>query len=137
MSGNKSFRWAILGTGTVSRRFVLDLPHAGASAQIVASRNPDNAARFAASLGVPETAPTYEDAVTADVDAVYVATPPALHETHALMAIAARKPVLVEKPFAADAAAAAGHERDLARDGKHAGDLTHRLVRFKRRALYR
>jgi predicted dehydrogenase len=42
----------------------------------------------------------------ADVAAVYVATPAALHEEHALMAIAAGTAVLVEKPLAHNAAAA-------------------------------
>lgn len=102
-------RWAILGTGGVARKFVLDLrqPAARATAQIVASRNPQNAASFAATLPVARAAQSYEEAVTSeDVDAVYIATPPALHEPHALMAIEADKAVLVEKPFAMDAAAA-------------------------------
>jgi predicted dehydrogenase len=41
-----------------------------------------------------------------DVDVVYVATPNGLHREHALLAIDAGKPVLVEKPFALDAAEA-------------------------------
>ena len=106
MSAAQPFRWAILGTGGVARKFVLDLKQAGATAQIVASRDPENARRFAKSLGLPEAAPSYDDAVSAAVDAVYIATPPAQHEAHALMAIAAGKPVLIEKPFALDARAA-------------------------------
>ncbi len=101
-------RWAILGTGGVARKFVLDLKASGAGrAVVVASRNPDNAHRFAAELGVATAAPDYETAVQAAVDAVYVATPPALHEAHALLAIGAGHAVLIEKPFAANAAAAA------------------------------
>ncbi len=117
MSGSEDFRWAILGTGNVSRKFVLDLPHAKASAHVVASRDPENARRFAESLSVPNVAEEYSEAVTADVDAVYVATPPALHEDHALMAISAGKPVLVEKPFALDADAA----RRIATAAREAG----------------
>ncbi|ARE42553.1 putative oxidoreductase (plasmid) [Rhodovulum sp. P5] len=100
-------RWAILGTGAVSRKFAWDLRRAGGILAAVASRDPENARRFAHDLDVAVAAPDYAAAVAADVDAVYVATPPALHEAHALLAIAAGKPVLVEKPFALDAAAAA------------------------------
>ena len=106
MSRDMEFRWAILGTGDVARKFVLDLPHAGGRAQVVASRERENARLFATTLSVPEVAPDYEEAMQADVDAVYVATPPHLHEAHALMAIKAGHAVLIEKPFAASAAAA-------------------------------
>lgn len=101
------FRWAILGTGSVARKFLLGLRAAeGHRCVAVASRDPENAARFARRFGC--AAEDYAGAVArADVDAVYVATPPGLHEAHALLAIAAGKPVLVEKPFAPDAAAAA------------------------------
>jgi predicted dehydrogenase len=103
------FGWAILGTGPVSRKFLLGLRALGGTARVnvVASRSPENATRFAADLGVARTTATYADAAgAADVDAVYIATPPSEHEAHALLAIAAGKPVLIEKPFALDAAAA-------------------------------
>ena len=107
MSVARPFRWAILGTGEVSRRFVRDLHNAGGEAHVVASRNPENASRFAESLSVPHVAKDYAQAVSrADVDAVYIATPPALHEPHAMMAIEATKPVLIEKPFTMDATSA-------------------------------
>lgn len=41
-----------------------------------------------------------------DVNAIYVATPPASHEAYAIAAINAGKPVYVEKPMALDTAAA-------------------------------
>ena len=102
-----SFRWAILGTGGVSRKFVLGLRAVpGHSAVAVASRRPENAARFAKDFGMQ--AADYADAAGfADADAVYIATPPSEHEAHAALAIAAGKSVLIEKPFALDAAAAA------------------------------
>lgn len=98
-----AFRWAILGTGAVSRKFVLDTKAAGMDVSTVASRNPDNAKRFAKTFGGRPA--TYSDAVQ-DCDAVYIATPAAQHEEHAMMAIAAGKPVLVEKPFAPSAESA-------------------------------
>ena len=103
----RPFRWALFGTGAVSRKFALDIKAADMDLACVASRNPDKAARFARDLGVTEAASDYAAALKADVDAVYVATPAALHEEHARMAIAAGKPVLVEKPMATDAASAA------------------------------
>jgi len=94
-------RWAIFGTGQVARKFALDLRGlAGAELASVASRDPGNAARFATDLGVARAAESYADAVADGVDAVYIATPPALHEAHALMGIDAGCAVLVEKPFA-------------------------------------
>lgn len=101
--------WAIFGSGGVARKFVLDLAaHApGSVARVVASRSADNAARFAAGLPVEGPADSYAAVVADDaVDAVYIATPPEVHEAHAMMAIAAGKAVLIEKPFAMDAAAA-------------------------------
>lgn len=104
----RPFRWAILGTGPVARKFVLDLQALKGVAEVrcVASRDPENARRFARDLGVAEAVRDYAAAAAADVDALYIATPPAQHEDHALLGIAAGKAVLVEKPFALDAAAA-------------------------------
>ncbi len=102
-------RWAVLGTGIVSRKFVQGLRQLGQSASVVtvASRDPQKAMDFAKDFGIPNAAADYAAAVIhPEVDAVYVATPPSEHETHALQAIAARKAVLIEKPFALNAAAA-------------------------------
>ena len=112
------FAGRIFGTGSVSRKFALDLRCLSGRATIsaVASRSPDNAGNFVRDLAPEATPCTYEAAAAAeDVDGVYIATPPALHKSHALMAIAAGKPVLVEKPFAptgADARAIAAAARD-------------------------
>lgn len=108
MTEPKPLGWAILGSGGVARKFVLDMAAhtTGSRAVSVASRNPKNATRFASGLPVGNAAPSYEDAVSA-ADAVYIATPPAMHEDHALMAIDAGKAVLIEKPFAEDHASAA------------------------------
>jgi len=104
----KSFRWAILGTGFAARKFVLGLRAAeNASAVVVASRTLANAQSFAAGLGIDTALDDYQQVPgREDVDAVYVATPPSLHRDHALMGLSAGKPVLVEKPFAMNAAEA-------------------------------
>lgn len=105
-----TFRWGILGAGEVSQSFLLGLRACSrpACVVVVASRTRASAERFAADFGVPVVAASYaEAAASPDVDALYIATPPSIHEAHALAGIAAGKPVLIEKPFAMDAAAAA------------------------------
>jgi len=119
-AGGGAFRWAIFGTGSVSRKFVLDLRSLKGRAVVshVASRDPANATRFVGDLAPGAKASSYEDAASApDVDAIYIATPPALHKPHALMGIAAGKPVLVEKPFAQTGAEA----REIAEAARAAG----------------
>jgi predicted dehydrogenase len=99
-------RWAILGTGPVSRKFALALAALKGRAAVgpIASRDPANAVRMSESLGLGVAVSSYEEAVgDPSVGAVYVSTPPALHEAHAVLAIAAGKPVLIEKPLASDA----------------------------------
>jgi predicted dehydrogenase len=97
------FRWGIFGTGAVARKFVLGLRAAtDMRATLVASRNPENARRFATGLGLTAAA-SYEAAAGAEVDAVYIATPPSEHARHALLCLDAGKPVLIEKPFTASA----------------------------------
>lgn len=100
----KKVRWAIVGTGEVAGKFVIGLRSTpGAVVTLAASRSADRAAAFASQLGIPAAVGGYEKAAAADVDAVYIATPPSEHRENALMFIAAGKPVLIEKPFAANA----------------------------------
>ena len=115
-----TFSWAILGTGVVSRKFLLGLRSSKFDARVVAvaSRTRANAEAFARDFKVPRVAESYTAACALpEVDAVYIATPPSLHEEQALMAIAAGKPVLLEKPFAMDAAQA----RRIAEAARSAG----------------
>jgi predicted dehydrogenase len=101
-----TFRWGIAGTGPVSRKFALDLRMLpGATVTGVASGQRRNAERFASDLGVPGVASTIDElAASPDVDAVYIATPPAMHRAHAIACMEAGKPVLLEKPFATSSA---------------------------------
>jgi len=101
-------RWGVIGTGGIARAFVLDLqglPDARLVA--VGSRTPTAAQAFTADLPGARPHGSWADLVADDtVDAVYVATPHATHAEAALLAIAAGKHVLVEKPFTMDAAQA-------------------------------
>ena len=104
--------WGVLGAGAIAHRFVADLSlsETGVLAA-VASRQIDRATscRAAGGRGARE-AKVYDNyaALLADpsVDVVYVATPTALHKDHSLMALAAGKPVLCEKPMAMNASEA-------------------------------
>jgi predicted dehydrogenase len=102
----KRFRWGIFGTGAASTRFVPGLAAArDAEVSFVASRSLARGKRFAGGMGIARVIEGYaEAAAVGGVDAVYIATPPSEHTSHALLCIEAGIPVLVEKPFAANAA---------------------------------
>ena len=73
----------------------------------VAARDPARAAAYAATHGLSRSFGDYAALVNdPDIDAIYVATPPAFHLAHARLAIRAGKPVLVEKPFTLNSAEA-------------------------------
>ncbi len=98
-------RWGIIGTGGIAARFAADTALLeGSEVVAVGSRTAEKAADFAAANGVPAHHGSYE-ALVADpaVEAVYVASPHPFHAEHALLAIAAGKHVLVEKPFTMNA----------------------------------
>lgn len=112
MSG---FRWGILGTGEISRKFAAGLRAVpGAELAWIASRDADRAEAAARAAGAGRGIGGQAAALAAGADAVFVATPAALHADHAVACLEAGLPVLVEKPFAADAAGAA-RIRDAAR----------------------
>jgi len=109
------FRWGILGTGEISRKFAAGLRAApGAELAWIASREAGRAEAAARATGAARGIGGHAAALAAGADAVYVATPAALHADHAVACLEAGLPVLVEKPFAADAAGAA-RIRDAAR----------------------
>jgi len=74
----------------------------------IATQRPEQARRIAADCSLSKSFDTWQQLVECpDIDAVSIATPPALHEPMALAALAAGKAVLCEKPLALDAAQAA------------------------------
>lgn len=98
-------RWGILGAGFIAGKFVNAVTkHTLASVVAVGSRSRAKAETFASANNIPEAHEGYA-ALVADpaVEAVYVATPHSHHLEHALLAIGAGKPVLVEKPIARNA----------------------------------
>jgi predicted dehydrogenase len=101
-------RWGILGPGAISRAFAAALNETGGARLVaVASRSKERAERFASGFGIPESYASYPAmASRPELDAVYVATPHALHEEHATLCLRAGKHVLCEKPLAVSAAQA-------------------------------
>lgn len=102
-----SLRWGIMGAAGIANNFVEGvLKHTKQQVVAVASRTPGKAEEFAKKFGI-ESHDNYEDLLSReDIDVIYVPTLPTQHKDHALMAIAAGKHVLVEKPIALDPAEA-------------------------------
>lgn len=115
-----ALRWGIIGTG-IAGRFV-DAIHAHSTqrAVAVAARDSARTQAFAAEHGVPTVSPTASALMnSADVDAVYIATPHPMHHHLALEAISAGKHVLIEKPIAMSA----GEAAEITSAGRAAGVL--------------
>ena len=91
----------------------------GVEITAIAARDPERAKAFAVEHGIPNVVTSYEALCTSDfVDAIYIATPAALHLRWTLAALAGGKHVLCEKPLAANADEArvmvdAGHAAGL------------------------
>lgn len=127
-------RWGIIGCGNVSEVKSGPAFQKAPHSQLVAvmRRDGDKARDYAQRHGVPRWYMDAEKLVAdAEVDAVYVATPPSTHKHYALLAIAASKPVYVEKPFALNAAEC----EDITAAGRAANVPV--FVAYYRRALPR
>ena len=98
-------QWGIMGTGAIARKFASDLVALpGARLLAVGSRSQTKADDFGREFKLTRCYPSYEELVSdSEVDAIYVATPHSCHQENTLLALAANKPVLVEKPFAINA----------------------------------
>jgi len=99
-------RIATIGTSTITRTF-LDAAAAVPEVTVTTaySRDGDHARRFAAETGIPGGASDLDALLaSADIDAVYLASPNAIHFAQALRAVEAGKHVLVEKPAVLTAA---------------------------------
>jgi predicted dehydrogenase len=99
-------RFGVLGTARVVPYGLLtpakETP--GVKVIAVASRAPQKAQEFAARYGIERGFGSYEALLDcSDIDAVYIALPPALHCEWARRAIEAGKHVLCEKPLAQNA----------------------------------
>ena len=108
LRGGPTLRWGILAPGEIADAWASTVL-ANTDQRIVAvgSRSADRAAAFAGRHAIARSYGNYEQLVEdPEVDAVYVAPPHTEHVRLALLAIAAGKHVLVEKPMATSAASA-------------------------------
>ncbi|MGH8893692.1 MAG: Gfo/Idh/MocA family protein [Actinomycetes bacterium] len=98
-------RWGIIATGRIASEFVRDLALLPDTVVVaVGSRRQASSDEFARAHAIERAHASYEMLVAdPDVDAVYVATPHSGHHDAAMLAIAAGKAVLVEKPFTLNA----------------------------------
>lgn len=102
---SKIFRWGIWGTGTIANAFAADI-QASSDMRVsaVCSRSLESAIEFKNKTGADHA---YDDAAaflgSPDFDAVYIATPNAMHVPQTLQAIASGKACLTEKPLTLDA----------------------------------
>jgi myo-inositol 2-dehydrogenase/D-chiro-inositol 1-dehydrogenase len=101
-------RFGLIGCGRHGERYLrhvlADVP--GATAVALWRRDAAQAQRLAANYGVMAERELEALLDRRDVDAVIIATPPACHARELELALAAGKPVLVEKPLAESLAAA-------------------------------
>lgn len=102
------FKVGIIGAGWIAEKMAAALaPLDDYCVYAIASRSIDKAKSFAERWGVEKAYDSYEEmAADKDVDLVYIATPHSHHFPHAMLAVNAGKPVLVEKAFTANAAQA-------------------------------
>jgi predicted dehydrogenase len=99
---NRNIRWGIIGLGAIANKFASDLlTIKDAELYAVASRSQEKADDFGKKYGVSKTYDSYKAlANDPNVDAVYIATPHALHKDNTLLCLDHGIAVLCEKPFA-------------------------------------
>lgn len=108
MGSNEMIRWGILGCGRIAGKFAEDLARVSdAKLRAVASRQREKAEAFAKAHDAPLALEGYEAlAAHPEVDAIYIATPHAMHRDDTLLCLAHGKHVLCEKAFAINGAQA-------------------------------
>ncbi|OBQ52850.1 Gfo/Idh/MocA family oxidoreductase [Tamlana sp. s12] len=104
-SQQKIINWGIIGLGKIANKFATDLQTVpGAKLYAVASRSIEKAKDFAEKYDATKTYASYEQLAKDDnIDAVYIATPHALHKENTLLCLEHGIAVLCEKPFAMNA----------------------------------
>ncbi|MDO5968218.1 Gfo/Idh/MocA family oxidoreductase [Flavivirga aquimarina] len=104
-SKHKIINWGIIGLGNIANKFAKDLiTIKDAQLYAVASRSQEKADDFASTYNAIKAYNNYEALVKdSNIDAVYIATPHALHKENTLLCLEHGIAVLCEKPFAMNA----------------------------------
>jgi predicted dehydrogenase len=129
-------RVGVVGINSRIRRVILkglaDSPRAVVAA--ICRRSAEKAAAAAAELGSAEPFADYDEMLRrAQIDAIFVETPPELHHSMVLKAIAAGKHVACEKPLAISVAQATEMERAAREAGRRtAVNFTYRSMSSQR-----
>ncbi len=100
----KQVNWGFIGCGEVTEKKSGPAFNEVEGSRVVAvmSRNSDKAHSYADRHDIPKWYTDPQELIDdAEVNAVYIATPPSSHATFAIMAMKAGKPVYIEKPLAA------------------------------------
>src|SRR6187431_2105922 len=105
LRGGAVLRWGVLAPGGIAGDWVRTVhEHTAQRVVAVASRSLDRAQAFAQVHGIERAYGSYDElAGDPDVDVVYIAAPHSEHRALALLAIAAGKHVLIEKPIGVNA----------------------------------
>ncbi len=98
-------RFGIVGTGKITEEFVMSARASGEADPVaVCSREVASGSTYARTHGIPFVFSSLEDMLeSGQVDAVYIASPNALHAPQALKCLERRIPVLLEKAAASNA----------------------------------
>jgi predicted dehydrogenase len=105
IDADRPVRWGFLGAGGIATKMAQDLAVSTSNVlTAVAARSTERAQQFADRFGATSAYGDYRALVEdPDIDVVYVATTHPQHHEQALLAIAAGKPVLIEKPVCLNA----------------------------------
>ena len=119
LRGGPTVNWGVLAPGGIAGDWVAAVhQHTDQRVVAVASRSLDRAQVFAGTHSIPQAYGSYDELVAdPNVHVVYVAAPHSEHRALALLAIAAGKHVLVEKPIGLNADEA----REIAAAARAAG----------------
>lgn len=104
LSERRPVRWAILGAGNIAETVGSDIrDSAGNEVVAVGARDLSRARALADRLGAPRAYGSYAELVADEADVVYIATTHGQHHEHAMLALGAGKPILMEKAFTLNA----------------------------------
>lgn len=96
----KKIRWGIIGTGTIAKKFAGTLGYLSDECEFVgvASRSIEKAEDFATQYGAKRAFGSYQElAQSADIDAVYIATPHNSHYENSLLCLKKTNTFYVKK----------------------------------------